>query len=291
MMKPKRIISLSLLFLLLGCTPNEKKQGTTASDDAIRSPGSFFPEKRPKVLVVGTFHFDYPGLDAHKAKESDKIDVLKSERQKEVRELADYIMRFKPNKVAIEAMPDWNATAKFKKYKAGKIEQQRDERYQLGMRIAQEMKLDTLYPVDAGSIAQELGKRDSAFVKQLFKDYDFKSDSRFDNMYTEWAQYDDKLAKDTNLLDYFHYMNSGETHQYVYGAYLTGDFKLENFRGADALAIYWYNRNLRIFRKIQKITADSDDRILVITGNGHAAILRQLLESSPEYEFVEFSGL
>jgi len=30
---------------------------------------------------------------------------------------------------------------------------------------------------------------------------------------------------------------------------------------------------------------------LVIFGNGHAAILRQLLEASPQYEFVEFSSL
>ena len=31
--------------------------------------------------------------------------------------------------------------------------------------------------------------------------------------------------------------------------------------------------------------------ILVIFGNGHAAILRQFLEASPQYEFVEFSSL
>lgn len=31
--------------------------------------------------------------------------------------------------------------------------------------------------------------------------------------------------------------------------------------------------------------------ILVLFGNGHGAILRQLLESSPEYDFIEFDGL
>jgi hypothetical protein len=110
-------------------------------------------------------------------------------------------------------------------------------------------------------------------------------------MYTRWYQYNDELTKDTSLLEYFHYLNSEETHQYAYGAYLTGDFKLENFRGADALSAYWYNRNLRIFRKIQKMTSSNKDRILVIFGNGHVAILRKLLEASPEYKFVEFSGL
>ena len=75
------------------------------------------------------------------------------------------------------------------------------------------------------------------------------------------------------------------------GVYLVGDFKLDNGRGADILSIWWYNRNLRIFRKLQEITENKDDRILMIFGNGHAEILRQLLESSPEYEFIEFDKL
>jgi hypothetical protein len=286
-----RTLILSLLVLFIGCTPSQKEVGKSDSINEIKKPKDFFPDERAKVLAVGTFHFSYPGLDAFKAKESDKIDVLKSKRQEEVRELANYIKQFKPNKIAIEAMPDWNATEKLKKYKAGKIDLKRDERYQLGIRIATELNLDTLYPIDAGSFADKLKKVDSSFTKELFREYDFKSESRFDSMYTRWYQYNDELTKDTSLLEYFHYLNSEETHQYAYGAYLTGDFKLENFRGADALSAYWYNRNLRIFRKIQKMTSSNKDRILVIFGNGHVAILRQLLEASPEYKFVEFSGL
>jgi pheromone shutdown protein TraB len=57
------------------------------------------------------------------------------------------------------------------------------------------------------------------------------------------------------------------------------------------LSIWWYNRNLRIFRKLQQITEDAKDRILVVIGNGHAEVLRQLIESSPEYDFIEFADL
>jgi hypothetical protein len=73
--------------------------------------------------------------------------------------------------------------------------------------------------------------------------------------------------------------------------YLIGDFKLDNERGVDILSSWWYNRNLRIFRKLQLITESPNDRILLIFGNGHAAVLRQFLEASPEYEFVEFDSL
>ncbi|PZU14969.1 MAG: hypothetical protein DI622_12920, partial [Chryseobacterium sp.] len=84
---------------------------------------------------------------------------------------------------------------------------------------------------------------------------------------------------------------SKEYHQYEYGAYLNGDFKLREHDGADMLALYWYNRNLRMFRNIQNIPHNSEDRILVVVGNGHASVLRQLFTSSPEFDYIEFDSL
>jgi hypothetical protein len=259
--------------------------------DEIKKPSTFFPKEKTSVLVVGTFHLDYPGLDVHKTAEKDKVDVLTEPKKSEITELVNYIKQFKPTKIAIEAFPEWKATEKLRKYKNGEFKDKRDERYQLAMRIATEMKLDTLYSIDAKSFDSDLEKLDSIYFQKLFKDFDFKSNDRFDKMYEELYGYEDKLPLKTNLLKYFKYINSEEFHKLGYGTYLVGDFKLDNQRGADILSIYWYNRNLRIFRKLQEITESSKDRILVIFGNGHASILRQLLESSPEYEFIEFNKL
>ncbi len=79
--------------------------------------------------------------------------------------------------------------------------------------------------------------------------------------------------------------------QASYGGYLIGDFKLGDFRGADALAMYWYDRNLRIFRNIQRVTISPNDRILVLFGAGHIEILDQLLRSSSEYNYIRFNDL
>lgn len=257
----------------------------------IKKPLEFFPKEKAKVLVVGTFHLDYPGLDVIKTDEKNKIDVLKEPKKTETTELVNYIKKFKPTKIAIEASTEWNATEKFKKYKAGNLRDKRDERYQIGFRIANELNLDTIYSIDAPSFDDELAKLDTIYFKKLFKDYDFKSNDPLDEMYNKWSTYDDEIQAMTNLLTYFKYMNSKEVHNITYGSYLIGDFKLDNGRGADILSIWWYNRNLRIFRKLQEITSNSKDRILVIFGNGHASILRQLLECSPEYEFIEFSSI
>jgi len=259
-----------------------------------KKPSEYFPDPKTKVLVVGSFHFDYPNQDAHKTEKNDQVDVLKPKTAAEVTELVNYIKKFKPTKIAIEAWPDWKANEKLKEYKDGKYRDQRDERYQLAMRIATELKINELYSIDANSVlddfTEKFGKKDSLYFKNMLKDYDFLSDDRISKQYNTFIKNTER-KNFKSLLDMFKYMNSKEYHQYEYGAYLTGDFKLREHDGADLLALYWYNRNLRMFRKIQDIPKNAEDRILVIAGNGHATVLRQLFTSSPEYEYVEFSYL
>src|SRR5690349_14170235 len=125
---------------------------SVAQQSNIKPPSSFFPKEKTKVLIVGTFHFDYPNLDAMKTSDNDKIDVLAEPKKSEVTELVNYIKQFKPTKIAIEARPEWKATDKLKQYKKGEFRRERDERFQLAMRIASELKLDTLYSVDVESM-------------------------------------------------------------------------------------------------------------------------------------------
>ncbi|WP_278354319.1 DUF5694 domain-containing protein [Chryseobacterium gleum] len=276
----------TFIYILLVCL--------STSVVAQKKPSDYFKNPKTKVLVVGTFHFDYPNLDAHKTNKEDQVDVLSPKTAKEVTELVEYIKKFKPTKIAIEAWPSWNANQKLGEYNEGKHRDKRDERYQLAMRLASELKINELFSIDAESVLDDLekhfGKTDSAFFKSLSKDYDFRSDDPISEQFTAFY----KSSEPTNfksLLDTFTYMNSKESHQYGYGAYLSGDFKLREHDGADMLALYWYSRNLRMFRNIQNIPHNGEDRILVIAGNGHAAVLRQLFTSSAEYEFTEFSSL
>jgi hypothetical protein len=93
------------------------------------------------------------------------------------------------------------------------------------------------------------------------------------------------------LLESFLYNNSRKVLERGYGAYLVGDFRTEDHRGADALALYWYNRNLRTYSKIQSLDIQSDDRILVLFGAGHVSILDHLFRASPEFKLVPFGSL
>ncbi len=261
----------------------------------LKDPDYFLVPKKnnlPKIFLVGCFHFEYPNLDANKIEKDKQIDILSEQKQKELKALLDYISIFKPNKILIEATPQYNAMKRFKRYKSGEKPLKRDEREQIGFRLAERFKLDTIYSVDAPTIADDLAaSKDSlvmrASLDEIFKDYKFKSNENYD----KYAAYQTDLMLKIPLLDYFKYMNSPNCLKRDYGAYLLGDFKLGEFRGADVLAIDWYDRNLRIFRNIQKVTTSKEDRILVIFGSGHISILDQLLNCSPEYNYIKFNDL
>lgn len=284
----------ALTLFLIACNQNIDSvaaSGNNSALDTLKSPADFYPKKRAKVLVVGTFHFRYPNLDSHKTREDDQIDVLQEPKKSELEALVDYIKRFNPNKVAIEAHPSWEAMKKYAEFKDGQRSEERDERYTLGMRIAQDMTLDTLYSVDASSLISDLNARDSLLVSQLTDKIDWDSDDPYWTLAEKWLEYDDKLTKKIHLLDYFKILNSRENHQANYGLYLTGKMGKYDHQAADHLSMWWYNRNLRIFSKLVAVTDGPEDRILLIIGNGHAALLRHLFEASPQFEFVEFDEL
>ena len=80
-MKIKQILFFLLLLITFWSCKNESNP--TKSEN-IKSVSSFFPKEKAKILIVGTFHFDYPNLDANKIKDKYKIDVLKEPKKSEL---------------------------------------------------------------------------------------------------------------------------------------------------------------------------------------------------------------
>jgi hypothetical protein len=253
-------------------------------------------ETLPKVFLVGTFHFNYPNLDAHKTDADKQVNVLSDEKQKELEELLDYISIFKPTIIAVEAWNTSNVNGNYRKYLNNNFQLGKNEIYQIGFRLAKKFNLDSLALVDAAPMLLSIyDGKDSVCVRpwldSIYKDWDFRSDNKFSRRYQEWYSYSDSIELQLSFLEVFKYMNSDKNVIKGYGAYLTGDFENGEFDGADALAMHWYSRNLRIFRNIQKLNAKPEDRILVLYGAGHMGILKQLFESSPEFELVPFNSL
>ena len=180
---------------------------------------------------------------------------------------------------------------KYEEFKNGAYGDKRDERFTLGVQIAKDMNLDTLYSLDATALINDLYEKDSVLVNALTDKIDWEATDPYWELSKKWLSYNDKIIPKMHLLDYFKVMNSRENHLANYGLYLTGSMGTSNGQKADHLSMWWYNRNLRIFSEIVAMAEGPEDRILVIFVNVHAAVLRQLLEASPQFEFVEFSSL
>lgn len=279
----KKITSLILISLVLS-VPFLHSQSNT-----LKTRADFIPKEKTKVLVMGTFHFNFPGLDEHKTTDGNKIDVLKEPKKSEVTELIAYLKKFNPNKIVIEAKTDWND--RYQKYREGEYRDKRDERYQIAMRLANELDLDSIFSADAPTLEGELFEKDSVLTTSLTEKMDWDMEDSYLEGFFKWADYRDGLMKETHLLEFLKRMNKREAHNANFGLYLTGAMASEDYDGADKLSIWWYNRNVRIFSNILRLTESKEDRILVLFGNGHAAILRQLFEASPQYQFVEFDSI
>ena len=249
---------------------------------------------QPQVLLLGTFHFNYPGLDAHKTDETEQVDVLAVQRQRELDELLDVVMRFKPTKLCVETQGSW-LWYEYQEHKQGKP-LGRNEYYQLGFNIMDRAGLDTLYAVDAQPLVMDLrygsdSARHIPWVDPLYDGWDWGGDDAISLRYDSLYDAQDEYEASHTLLQSFLALNDPHTLNRDFGAYLNGGFMLGEHDGADILSIHWYNRNLRIFRNIKRITTSPDDRILVIFGAGHMGILKHLFDCDPQYRVVTLAQM
>jgi hypothetical protein len=249
--------------------------------------------KPTKVLLLGTFHFAYPNLDGHKTDSSKFIDVLSPQRQKEIQELANVIKRFRPTRVYIESHGQSFHDSLYKEYVADRYKPGRNEVYQVAYRVSKQMGLPKLYCVDAGNFASSNYKEGNWIDSMWQRPYpvDSMRDKYWNNRYSDFYNTGDSIESTLTMLENFLLMAEPAVLARMHGHYLTGGFNTLGNEGPDILSMWWYNRNLRIFNNVLKTKPVSEDRIILLFGNGHIPILKHCFTSSPEFEVVELKSL
>lgn len=255
-------------------------------------------KKLPEILLIGSWHFDYPGLDAHSTNEKDRINIFSEKRQAELKELLEYISIFKPTKIAVEGGRNSGyLIRRFERWKSGVRPLGASEIDQIAVRLMDRFQLDTLYGVDAYPLLLELhNNRDTTLAMTYTDDilgrHYFGGDDMIQKQYSNYYRFQDSIKVNNTLLDNFLFMNSDKVLDRGFGAYISGgQFESDNYEGPDALSMFWFNRNLRIFKNIKDIDHDENDRILVLFGAGHISILRYLFECSPEFKLIDFDKI
>ena len=234
-----------------------------------------------QVMLFGVFHFVNPGLDVVK---TDQIDVMTEDNQAYLQALSARIGAYNPTAILLEFGPDLEPEIQreFRRYVDGQFELPSNEIYQLGFRIAAISEADTVYGFDERHVSWnaeplfeylettdlETGARMSAFIEELTLDHQQAQDK---------LSLQENLAR-TNDPD----LDALNRSFYIFTNHV-GD--RDDFVGADAAASWWH-RNFRMYAHVQRF-AKPGERVLVIGGQGHTAILRQLLADDQDREAVD----
>ncbi|WP_139925400.1 DUF5694 domain-containing protein [Hymenobacter sp. DG01] len=254
------------------------------------------------LLLIGTFHFDNPGFDVAKI---NTLDVQAPKVQAELETMASRIAAFQPDKVFVEweasdqkSLDDLYAAYLGPDY-AGYVQTRfsqraygfytRNEIVQLAFRAAKKAKLTKVYAMDYrktqfpyDSVMQAMK---SAHQEDLLQGVLAYVKSYEENMNKKLASNSlTQLLLDENTktnLDF----NKGFYLDKVNRAGTT-----TNFSGP-FLVSEWYRRNLYMYSIIQKTVAPTDDKVVVLVGSGHAAMMREFLSFDSNFRLRELKDV
>ena len=225
-----------------------------------------------EVLLFGVFHFANPGRDVVRV---DQVDVSTAANQLYLDGLAQRLCEFRPTTILLELdrARESDIRNQLDSYNAGESELPgTNEIYQIGFRVAKACGVEKIYGFDESEIGWD--------AEPLFEYLEKSAPDLLAAFNAEIARLQAAEAaahRERSLRELLVRANDPEQDR------LNKDFYLFTsaagaglgFEGADAAARWWH-RNFRMYANIQRY-ATAGERVLVVAGQGHTAILRDLL--------------
>lgn len=248
-------VNLTALCLLLSAL-------ATAAPPAI-APG--------KVMLMGMFHFANPGRDMVKTR---VIDVMTPDNQAYLDGLAARMAAFQPTDVLAECDPADQAKVdeNFRAYVAGQWVLPTNETYQIGFRVARRAGLSRVTCFDESAVGWD--------AQPMFDYMDKHEPEAKKAMEAEFQSIGASMDKEQSTLplaELLRLTNDPARDALNKSIYLRTNAVDAGggFVGADAAASWWH-RNFRMYANIQKVAAPGR-RVIALAGQGHTAILKDLL--------------
>lgn len=272
------------LLLIIGNTFAQKIDSNVANKPSMNSSTkktskeSFSPDfPKNTIALLGTYHFDNPNQDQFNVKSD---NVLDAKRQKEIEQLVAMLAKYQPTHIALEFnVADSAADKKYQRYLKGDYSLAESEREQIGFRLAKKLGHQHIYAVDVPDIQLDFNPGELANEYAYLLEQLTQTGNKVINDINQW------LTKYT-IGQVLAKMNSPEFDKLnvgLYYKYLLPVGKGNQQPGADGVTS-WYKRNLFIFHHIMKLTQNQkNQRVLVIFGQGHTAMLKQFLPYSDDF--------
>ena len=275
------ILILFLFSILFSCQENKEKQNSSEKEAL-------------EILLVGTFHFEnFNPKNNGDIVQKNVSDVLTLENQKELELIAQKISEFKPSKIFVEySFKRQNKLDSLYQNLPKKVDfknQRRDETYQIGFRVAKQLKHNKVFAMDLRTNFPY-----DSLLNQMKKAKQFDLIKRDELELEELQESARELFNSNKSLSeiiFFYnkedYRNS-DINWYVSLANQGGE--LNNFVGS-YLASEWYRRNLYMYSIIQKSLEKNDERIMILAGSSHISMFKSFIDHNPEWKTVELEEI
>lgn len=244
-------------------------------------------QQKTKVLLLGCFHFDNPGLDVARFEDA---NIVSAKRQQEVREVVDSLKKFRPDKIFVEVPVEFQAKmdSNVIKYKNGQFTLMATETHQLGYRLAKELNLPSLYAVDYRDskfpydslVKSAMEANQFTLLENMKKTIDsiqeaFNASLKNNTIREILLSHNTNRVNDLQVGTYFDFLVAGKENNHI-GSYLTSE---------------WWRRNMVIYENILKRLSGKEQKILVIFGSGHTALLQVMMKYNKNFEIVPINSV
>ena len=272
--------------------------GTAISDNQTEESTEEIQQvtQKPTIMILGTAHLSNPGMDGVNLKMD---DVLAPKRQREIQQLIEQLKAFKPNKIAMEVdfSRDAEINADYQGYLKGIFQLRRNEAHQIGFRLAKQVGHSKIYCVDYFRSSKDNPIFRGGIDSNLINTIDFAKKHNQEHLFGSHPGDPGKVIVDEDgtvwiepekyepIIDMLIRLNQPAWSRASQRAYLH-DARVglgDEYPGVNWLVHIWYDRNLKIFVNITRITESADDRILLMMGAGHIFLVQQFLEDSGDY--------
>nr|WP_297913853.1 DUF5694 domain-containing protein [uncultured Allomuricauda sp.] len=240
--------------------------------------------KGSRIAFLGIFHFgstsDLMSLQPG--------DILGVERQEEIISVVEKLSRYKPTKIVLE-FPFGNnkLDSLYQQYLKAEHPLTINERQQLGFRLGAKLGHEHIYVADhrmdlpfedLQNFLVETGKQD------FFPNFLSKMKTEVIDV---WQNKYDTLT----LSEFLAFMNQDEFDRLNKAFYLQHMNQLGTEANPVGVALNakWWERNMRIMHNIDKLTKDGD-KILVLFGQGHTAILKDFYTARSDVQLDDILG-
>jgi Family of unknown function (DUF5694) len=246
-------------------------------------PGNGGDTARIQVMIVGVAHL-VRKRDVHNSVFEDS--PLSPKRQSQVADVIDHLARFRPTKVLIEeSMADTVFPSRYRRFRTGQFTLPPDEAYQFGFKLAARAGDSTIYPINAWGPAII---RDSSDSGKRINDFLTANVSRITTpSFQVYLARLDTLERHATYLDLLRYMNTDAAIRANASVYSVLDAMGRDADDAgSAWVSQWYARNCYIFANIVSVVRPGD-RVVVVIGQGHEYLLRELVQLNPNLRHVD----